>query len=88
MTNFPCYFRLLPIIIFSHFLTGNFLGQANSQVVPSDTIEKEIQTLINIEIPAGQHEVDINSDGRPSGLYFYSLQAGSFTKTKEIILLK
>jgi len=59
-----------------------------------DVIGNEIQTLINTEKPAGQHEVEFNGDGLPSGLYFYSLQvylpgrAGSFTKTKKMMLLR
>ena len=59
-----------------------------------DVIGNEIQILINTEKPAGQHEVDFNGDGLPNGLYFYSLQvyspgrAGSFTKTKKMMLLR
>jgi hypothetical protein len=48
---------------------------------------------VNEEKPAGSYEVEFNSnsgEGRnlPSGVYFYKLQAGSFSETKKMLLLK
>ncbi|MCW8803894.1 MAG: T9SS type A sorting domain-containing protein [Ignavibacteriaceae bacterium] len=53
----------------------------------------EIATLINKEKPAGSYEVEFNSHSGtvgnlPSGIYFYTLTAGSFIQTKKMILLK
>ncbi len=49
---------------------------------------KEIITLINKEQPAGEYEVELDGSSLPSGIYFYTLQSGSFTETKKMILLK
>ena len=49
---------------------------------------KEVATLVNEEKSAGKYEVEFNSSGLSSGIYFYSLKAGSFYETKKMILLK
>ncbi|MCZ6701484.1 MAG: T9SS type A sorting domain-containing protein [Ignavibacteria bacterium] len=36
----------------------------------------------------GSYEVELNATTLPSGIYFYSLQAGSFVDTKKMILMK
>lgn len=49
---------------------------------------KEVATLINEEIIAGTYEVDFNASDLTSGVYFYTMQAGGFTETKKMILIK
>jgi len=53
-----------------------------------DILGNEIATLVNEEKPAGEYEVEFNGNNLPSGIYFYQLQAGSFVKTKKMILMK
>jgi hypothetical protein len=53
-----------------------------------DVLGKEIEILIKEEKPAGEYELTWNATERPSGVYFYRLQAGSFIQTKKMILLK
>jgi len=48
----------------------------------------EIATLVNEEKPAGSYEIGFDGAGLPSGIYFYRLQAGDYTNTKKMILLK
>ncbi len=54
---------------------------------------QRIRTLVNEEIPSGEHSViwygdDDNGINVASGIYFYKLQAGTYTKTKKMILMK
>ncbi len=49
---------------------------------------EEIATLINEEKPAGSYQLQFNASRLSSGIYFYKLQAGSFTETKKMILMK
>ena len=53
-----------------------------------DVLGNEIVTLVNEELPAGSYQVEFDGAGLPSGIYFYSLQAGSFVDTKKIVLIK
>ena len=63
-----------------------------------DVLGNEITTLVNEEKPAGAYEVEFSAKGGsasggdatnlPSGVYFYTLRAGTFSETKKMILLK
>ena len=60
----------------------------NVQITLFNTLGEEIKTLVNAEKPAGDYEVEFNSDGLNSGIYFYKLKAGDFVQTKKMILMK
>ncbi|MBU2444049.1 MAG: T9SS type A sorting domain-containing protein [Bacteroidetes bacterium] len=58
-----------------------------------DLLGREIATLINEEKSPGEYEVEFNtekflSSSLTSGVYFYRLQAGDFSETKKIVLLR
>jgi len=53
-----------------------------------DILGREIATLINKEQKAGNYEVNFNASKLSSGVYFYKLQAGNFSQTKKLLLLK
>lgn len=49
---------------------------------------KEVGTLVNERQSAGNHSVMFNAVDLPSGVYFYSLQAGSYHDIRKMLLLK
>lgn len=49
---------------------------------------KEVSVLVNQNLSAGTYEVTFNSSGLTSGIYFYSLETGSFRESRKMILLK
>ena len=49
---------------------------------------KEIETLVNENQNAGSYSVLFNAGNYPSGVYFYKLEAGSFSETRKMVLLK
>ncbi len=53
-----------------------------------DILGNEIATLVNEEKPVGISETTFNAASLSSGIYFYRLQAGAFSKTKKMIFLK
>jgi hypothetical protein len=53
-----------------------------------DLLGKEVTTIVSEEMPAGNYSRQWNANGMPSGVYFYRLQAGSYTETKKLILLR
>lgn len=53
-----------------------------------DVLGKEIITLVNSEQPAGTYKVNFDSKGLTSGIYFYTINAGIYSETKSMILMK
>lgn len=53
-----------------------------------DVLGREVATLVNEIKQPGTHSTKWNSAGSSSGVYFYRLQAGDFTQTKKLIVLR
>jgi photosystem II stability/assembly factor-like uncharacterized protein len=55
-----------------------------------DLLGKEVASLVNENQNAGSYAVDFNSSeyNLPSGIYFYTLNAGEFKETRKMILIK
>ncbi len=58
------------------------------QIKVYDILGKEVATLVNENQQPGNYEVTFNGNRLASGIYFYRLQAGKFTDTKKLILMK
>ena len=53
-----------------------------------DVIGREVATIVSEEMSAGSYSKQWNAANISSGIYFYRLQAGSFTETKKLVLLR
>jgi hypothetical protein len=53
-----------------------------------DATGREVQSLIDKRMEAGEHTIRFNGSGLASGIYYCSLNAGSRHKTMKMILLK
>jgi len=53
-----------------------------------DLLGREVATIVSEEMLAGSYSRIWNASNIPSGIYFYRLQAGSFTEAKKLILLR
>lgn len=53
-----------------------------------DVLGREVVKLVNEIQEQGVYEAGFDASQFPSGIYFYSLQAGEFTMTKKMMLLK
>lgn len=53
-----------------------------------DITGKETAVLINSEMAAGFHTVNFEARNLSSGIYFYTIIAGNFTKTAKMVLTK
>jgi photosystem II stability/assembly factor-like uncharacterized protein len=53
-----------------------------------DVLGKEIVTLVNEQLKAGQYEIEWDAASYPSGVYFYKLSSSEFSETKKMILIK
>ncbi|MDD5362153.1 MAG: T9SS type A sorting domain-containing protein [Ignavibacteria bacterium] len=53
-----------------------------------NSLGKEVETLVNENMAAGNHEITFNASGLTSGIYFYRINANGFTDTKKMMLVK
>ncbi|MBI3193237.1 MAG: T9SS type A sorting domain-containing protein [Ignavibacteriae bacterium] len=53
-----------------------------------DVLGREVATLVNEELHPGTYSVSWDAVDKPSGMYYYQLQAGEFISAKRMILLK
>lgn len=65
-------------------------SSAGSNVVLKiyDELGKEAATLLDRDLKPGTYEIEWNAGNFSTGVYFYRLQTGNFTKTRKIILSK
>jgi non-lysosomal glucosylceramidase len=53
-----------------------------------DLLGREVSTLLKEELSAGSYSRQWNATGMPSGIYLYRLEAGLFSETKKLVLLR
>jgi len=81
--NYPNPFNPSTTIIFG------IPTQSQVTLIIYNLLGKEVAVLVHNEtMPAGSYMKQWNAENTPSGVYFYRLQAGTFTETKKLILLR
>ena len=61
---------------------------ANVKLTIFNILGQEVKTLVNEFKEVGVHTINFNSDGIDSGVYIYRIEAGSFTQTRKMTLIK
>ena len=82
LQNYPNPFNPSTKISFSLPKAGNV------KLIVYDVLGREVATLVNEFTSAGIHAIDFNATNLSSGIYIYRIEAGNFTDTKKMILLK
>jgi hypothetical protein len=59
-----------------------------TRLIVYDMLGRESATLVNGVMQPGTYTVQFNAADLGSGVYFYRLQAGSFTQTKKLLLVR
>lgn len=60
----------------------------HANLIIYDVNGRKIQTLVDANYPAGEHSVIFDATDLASGMYFYRLQAGDYSESKKMILIK
>ena len=84
--NYPNPFN--PSTIIKYQIPDNNGQTQNIKLSVSNILGQEIAVLVNKEQKAGTYEVEFTADNLTSGVYIYKLQAGKFSKTNKMSLLK
>jgi hypothetical protein len=53
-----------------------------------NVLGEKVAELVDGERGSGNHQVEFNAGGIPSGMYFYRLEAGSFVAVKKLVVVK
>jgi photosystem II stability/assembly factor-like uncharacterized protein len=53
-----------------------------------DVLGNLVYTLVNGNLDAGKHNYDFSGEDLSSGVYYYTIEAGSFKETKKMMLIK
>ncbi|MEX0681107.1 MAG: BspA family leucine-rich repeat surface protein, partial [Balneolales bacterium] len=62
--------------------------EAHVNVSVYNLLGRRVTTLVNESRSSGRYEVTFDASGLSSGLYVYHLQAGRYTETRQMLLLK
>jgi hypothetical protein len=54
----------------------------------SDLLGREVVTVVNGYLTAGQHTISFNASQLASGVYYYTLTCGAFQQTKKLMLVR
>ena len=82
LQNYPNPFNELTIILYS------LPTASNVTIEIYDILGRRVETLISENQPAGYHQIFWNAANKPSGMYFYQLQANECVETRRLVLLK
>ncbi|MDZ7313002.1 MAG: DNRLRE domain-containing protein [candidate division KSB1 bacterium] len=53
-----------------------------------DAMGREVETLVDAKLEAGEHRWQWHASGHHNGIYFYRLQVGEFVESRKLILLR
>ncbi len=89
--NYPNPFN--PTTTISYSIPNSSVKAGNQSAVNValtvyNALGEKVATLVNKAQAPGNYTVQFKATNLPSGIYFYTLNAGNFTQTKKMILLK
>jgi len=82
LTNYPNPFNARTTIRYS------LAEPSDAWIEIYDILGRRIKTIVESNKPAGEHRLTWNAEDHPSGVYFYRIQAGDYTETKKMVLLR
>jgi hypothetical protein len=63
-------------------------GASPVRLAVYNALGEEVSVIVNSNLPAGTYELTFDANSLPDGVYFYRLEAGAFSETKKMLLLK
>ncbi|MEE9432416.1 MAG: family 10 glycosylhydrolase [Melioribacteraceae bacterium] len=85
--NYPNPFNPTTTIQYS-IPVANFGSSTNIVLKVYDVLGQEVATLINQQQKPGNYKINFDAKNLTSGIYYYSINTGSFVQTKKMIIIK
>lgn len=60
----------------------------NIKITIFNALGQEVKIILNSRVNPGTYEIDYNADNLNSGVYYYKMQAGDFSQTNKMVLVK
>jgi len=80
--NYPNPFNPSTVIKFQ------VASSSSVKLIVFDVLGREVAALVDEQLKPGTYEVEWNASNYPSGVYFYKLEAGDYTQTKKMLMIK
>jgi hypothetical protein len=80
--NYPNPFNPITTIVFT------LPERSDIRLVLVNILGNVVKEIASGNYGAGEHRIKLDASGLSSGIYFYRLEAGSFSSTKKLILMK
>jgi len=61
---------------------------AHVRLAVYDLLGRQIEVLIDDDLPAGPYSREWDATGSPSGVYFYRMEAGEFVETRKMLVAR
>jgi hypothetical protein len=61
---------------------------SNVKLIVTDILGREVATLVNDDLSAGNYSINFNAQNLSSGVYFYTLLTDNFKQSRKMILMK
>jgi len=84
--NYPNPFNPTTVVSYHIPVISNQSSVVSVKVY--DLLGREVAVLIDEVKPAGRHSVSWDAGDQPSGVYFYTIQAGNNRETKRMMLVR
>ncbi len=88
--NYPNPFNLVTKISYTipKVINTNFAYNSKVSLTVYDVLGKRVKTLVDNTQKPGNYEVVFDASDFSSGIYYYRLTFGNYTKTKKMVLMK
>jgi serine protease len=63
-------------------------SESHVTLVVYDLLGQEVARLVDVRQSAGQHEIPFSASHLSSGIYFYRIQAGTYSEIRKMMILK
>jgi hypothetical protein len=84
--NYPNPFN--PVTKIKFDIPHSFLERAGVRLIIYDILGREITTLVNEYLQPGTYEAEFDGTNYPTGVYYYTINAGSFSQSKKMVMIK